>query len=219
MASEEEKLSTALKKVLPEAELGLDMRSLLSTLDSKDLLNPYEYQDVNSEPNRIEQTRKVFNYIRGKGPDYQEKFVKVLEQQGRGTEHWAKKIRELAGASVESSGENSNSSDNTPEPEEPRNRLEDKPTSLEVLDGIVPKVAPNWETLSVRLGVEDEGKQIEKDHAKVKDRCYQVIKAWLDGKGLKPVTWEFLLKAARKEGFEDLANDIEKKLEQGQRLD
>ena len=123
MASEEEKLSTALKKVLPEAELGLDMRPLLSTLDSKSLLNPYEYQDVNSEPNRIEQTRKVFNYIRGKGPDYQEKFVKVLEQQGRGTEHWAKKIRELAGASVESSGENSNSSDNSPEPEEPRNRL------------------------------------------------------------------------------------------------
>ena len=119
MAYNDDELGTAMRKVLPRAELNMDLRPILTTLDAEDLLNPYEYQDVNSTANRIEQTRKVFRYIRAKGPKYKEKFVEILGRPGSGTEHWAKEIRELSGV-VEASTEE------TPcnlEPEEPKNRL------------------------------------------------------------------------------------------------
>ena len=110
MAYEESKLSTAFRKFLPEAERRLDLRSFLSTLQSENLLTPFEYQDVNTETNRFVQTQKVFNYIRGKGQDYQEKFLRILGQPGSGAEDFVKKIREFVGISERSSRTNSSSS-------------------------------------------------------------------------------------------------------------
>ena len=118
MASDEDKWSNAMKKILPEAELGLDVRPILSTLDSENLLNAYEYQDVDSEPNRIEKTRKVFKYVRAKGPKYQIKFVEILDRPG--TEHWAKKIRDLVGAPNEVRYEDPETNEGA---QEPHNRL------------------------------------------------------------------------------------------------
>ena len=103
MAYEESKLSIAFKKFLPEAERRLDLRSFLSTLQSENLLTPFEYQDVNAEAMPFMQTRKVFNYIRGKGQDYQEKFLRILGQAGSGAEDFVKKIRDFVGISEGSS--------------------------------------------------------------------------------------------------------------------
>ena len=118
MASEEDKWSNAMRKILPQAELHLDVRPILSTLDSKNLLNAYEYQDVDSEPNKIEKTRKVFKYVRAKGPKYIKKFVEILDRPG--TERWANEMRAFVGAPKEVTNEDPETVQGV---EEPHNRI------------------------------------------------------------------------------------------------
>ena len=91
--------SRALKQVLPEAERRMDIRPIITKLDSNNLLNFYEYAEVESTRNRIEQTRKVFQYIANKDTLYIHKFVYILETSS-GFEHWARTIKENAGIPV-----------------------------------------------------------------------------------------------------------------------
>lgn len=94
--SEFEVWSKALKQALPDAERRMDIRPIISKLDSHNLLNFYEYAEVDSTRNRIEQTRKVFQYIANKDTLYIQKFVYILESSD-GFEHWARVIKENAG--------------------------------------------------------------------------------------------------------------------------
>ena len=91
--------SRALKQALPDAERRMDIRPIISKLDSHNLLNFYEFAEVDSTRNRIEQTRKVFQYIANKDTLYIQKFVYILEGTS-GYEHWARVIKENAGVPV-----------------------------------------------------------------------------------------------------------------------
>ena len=84
---------------------------------------------------------------------------------------------------------------------------------------IVPKVAAKWETLGIQLGLEDEVEQIGKDKSIVRERCFHVIKEWMEGRRRKPITWEVLLDAVSKEGYVDFADEVREKLEKGEQLD
>ena len=97
--SEFEVWSRALKQVLPEAEKRMDIRPIITKLDSNNLLNYYEYAEVEGLRNRIEQTRKVFQCIGNKDTLYIHKFVYILETSD-GFEHWARTIKEYAGVPV-----------------------------------------------------------------------------------------------------------------------
>ena len=97
--SEFEVWSRALKQVLPEAERRMDIRPIITKLDSNNLLNYYEYAEVEGVRNRIEQTRKVFQFIGNKDTLYIHKFVYILETSD-GFEHWARTIKEYAGVPV-----------------------------------------------------------------------------------------------------------------------
>ena len=97
--------------------------------------------------------------------------------------------------------------------------IEEKPSQREILNVIVPKVAAKWDTLGIQLGLEDEVEQIEKDKNTVRERCFHVIKDWMEGRRRKPITWEVLLDAVSKEGYADFADEIREKLEKGKQLD
>ena len=97
--SEFEVWSRALKQVLPEAEKHMDVRPITTKLDSNNLLNYYEYEDVDSTKNRIEKTRRVFHYMASKDTMYIKKFVYILETSS-GFERWAREIKEAAGIPV-----------------------------------------------------------------------------------------------------------------------
>ena len=94
-----------------------------------------------------------------------------------------------------------------------------KPSKREVLNVIVPKVAAKWDFLGIQLGIEDEAEQIKEDHERVRDRCFYIINAWMNGKGRRPITWKVLVEAVKKEGYEDFADDIQRKLENGEELE
>ena len=84
-----------LKKALPEVEHQLNVSSMITALHGMDLLDDWEYGEVNSEPNSIKKTRMVFNNIRGKGPELQQLFVTFLESK-KGTKHIADVIKDYA---------------------------------------------------------------------------------------------------------------------------
>lgn len=88
-----ESWAKALIKILPEAELVLDVRPFLPQLESEKILNPYEYAEVEKESNnRIDRVRLVFRAAAGKDIQYIKKFVEILDNPG--TEQWARLIRE-----------------------------------------------------------------------------------------------------------------------------
>ena len=97
--------------------------------------------------------------------------------------------------------------------------IDQKPKGRDILNVVVPRLKATWETLAIQLEVADhEIDAIRMDHEMVRDRCYQVLKNWLNGGGRKPVTWNTLLKAIRLEGFEDFATELEQKIKQNREL-
>ena len=94
----------------------------------------------------------------------------------------------------------------------------EKPKKREVLNVVVPKIAHEWKYIAVQLEIEEEAEQINQDYQKVKDKCYHVIVAWLDGKGRSDVTWNALLGALDAQGFHDFAEELKHKLARGEEL-
>ena len=79
----------------------------------------------------------------------------------------------------------------------------EKPKKREVLNVVVPKIAHEWKYIAVQLEIEEEAEQINQDYQKVKDKCYHVIVAWLEGKGCSDITLSTLLSAIDAQGFHD----------------
>ena len=94
----------------------------------------------------------------------------------------------------------------------------EKPKKREVLNVVVPKIAHEWRYIAVQLEIEEEADQIDQDYQKVKDKCFQVIVAWLEGKGRSDITWNALIKAMSAQGFHDFAEELKQKLARGEEL-
>ena len=86
----------ALKKCLPEAEVYLDVRPFLSTLQKEGILDAYEYANVRESINAIDRVRLVFEAAERKEVQYIKKFVEIIDLPGAG--QWADMIRKEAGA-------------------------------------------------------------------------------------------------------------------------
>ena len=90
-----------------------------------------------------------------------------------------------------------------------------KPTLLECQNlGIVSKMASNWSRLAIYLGLEDRMGRIDDDYSKVREKCSNVLKLWIKGKGRKhskePVTWKTLLDTIQKL-YPSFADDLRTK--------
>ena len=94
----------------------------------------------------------------------------------------------------------------------------DKPNKREVLNVVVPKIAHEWKYIAVQLEIEEEAQQIDQDYQKVKDKCFHVIVAWLEGKGRSDITWNALISAISAQGFQDFAEELKQKLARGEEL-
>ena len=206
-------LKKALIKILPEAERSLDASSILTTLQAEDIINDYEYYDIDGERNRIVKARKVFQFVSGKGADIIYKFIDILDAEP-GTKHLADKIREKAGITKQDDPIDEAGGENL----EPENVLESKPRKLDLLHGVVPKVAAKWKYIGLMLGMDDVLDQIDKDEKTVRDKCFAMFEAWLKGEGNKIITWEEVIKAIEKEGYGDFAVFLKESLENGKDL-
>lgn len=62
--------------------------------------------------------------------------------------------------------------------------------------GIVLKMASEWYTFGVYLGLEDDVDNVDANYRLVQDKCARVITLWLNGNGKKhskdPITWQTL---------------------------
>ena len=94
----------------------------------------------------------------------------------------------------------------------------EKPKKKEVLNVVVPKIAHEWKYIAVQLEIEEVADQINLDYQKVKEKCFHVIVAWLEGKGHSDITWNALLKAMEAQGFHDFAEELKQKLARGEEL-
>ena len=94
----------------------------------------------------------------------------------------------------------------------------EKPKKKEILNVVVPKIAHEWKYIAVQLEIEEVADQINLDYQKVKEKCYHVIVAWLEGKGHSDITWNALLKAMEAQGFHDFAEELKQKLARGEEL-
>ena len=92
----------------------------------------------------------------------------------------------------------------------------DKPSLIRCQElGVVSKLASEWYTFAVYLGLEEEADQIDHNYRFVQEKCKQVIALWLKGSGKKhskdPITWETLRSVIEKiyPAFaEELAEEI-----------
>lgn len=92
----------------------------------------------------------------------------------------------------------------------------DRPTLIRCQElGIVSKLASEWYTFAVYLGLEDEADQIDYNYRFVQEKCKQVITLWLKGSGKKhskdPINWETMRSVVEKiyPAFaEELAEEI-----------
>lgn len=74
---------------------------------------------------------------------------------------------------------------------------DDKPSLIDCQQfGIVSKMASEWYTFAVYLGLEDDADNIDANYRYVQEKCTQVITLWLKGSGKKhsrePITWHTL---------------------------
>ena len=80
--------------------------------------------------------------------------------------------------------------------------------------GVVSKMASNWSSLAIYLGLEDKMDRIDDDYPKVREKCTNVLKLWIKGKGRKyskePVTWKTLLDTIHKL-YPSFADDLRTK--------
>ena len=81
---------------------------------------------------------------------------------------------------------------------------------------VIPKVAAEWMSLAIQLGVEN-GKIniIKKTHSSnCEDACRELFFRWIDeerGTGREPRTWDSVVRAIRKIGKEGLADELNEK--------
>ena len=95
--------------------------------------------------------------------------------------------------------------------------LGQKPTLKEVRDYVVPHVSSGkWEYLGIELDLDDDGTLV--DHIR-KERggdeakcCLDVLKAWLQGKGVEPKTWRTLVGCLRKIEAKEAVRSIEENI-------
>lgn len=74
--------------------------------------------------------------------------------------------------------------------------------------------AHQWEDLGIELNIDDNGSKLDEikkerrgDEAKC---CLDVLKAWLQGAGEEPKTWEVLLNCLREIGANEAVQSIER---------
>ena len=87
---------------------------------------------------------------------------------------------------------------------------------LDLLEGngkqvrVINTVAHDWERVAIRLHFTgDDITRIERDHSKSERACQSVFTEWLKGKGLRPTTWNTVIKALREAEFSQVADDLE----------
>lgn len=81
---------------------------------------------------------------------------------------------------------------------------------------VILKVAAEWESLAIQLGVgNDNIKIIKKNHSSnCEDACRELFFRWIDeekGTGREPRTWDSVVQAIRKMGLKGLADELNKK--------
>lgn len=81
--------------------------------------------------------------------------------------------------------------------------LDGQPTLMQCKDlGISSKLASEWYTLAIFLGLEDIVDDIDSDFNRVEKKCEESLKLWIKGKGSvhfkEKITWLSLLRVVRK---------------------
>ena len=95
------------------------------------------------------------------------------------------------------------------------NRLEEKPSNKECLRLFVNELEAHWKQLGTGLGLAEDGvlDAIDRDNASCTDKCMDVIKKWLEGRGTVRCTWSGILEVIAKHcQRRELANRIQQKL-------
>ena len=74
------------------------------------------------------------------------------------------------------------------------------------------KIGPNVQTFGILLLEDENGAKVDaitKEEKQVKDVVLTILKKWLRGEGVRPVTWRTLIQIMRDSEFDELANDVE----------
>ena len=76
---------------------------------------------------------------------------------------------------------------------------------------IIKTVAPRWNDVGILMDFDETGKkleQIEKDKHDVEPCCQTMFQYWLEGNGIKPVSWKTLLQILEDCNFKTLADQV-----------
>ena len=74
---------------------------------------------------------------------------------------------------------------------------------------IIRSVAPWWKKVGLLLKISEATLgEIDASNEDVQSRCRNMFECWLEGAGVKPVSWATLLEALQDSGFYVLAQDV-----------
>ena len=76
---------------------------------------------------------------------------------------------------------------------------------------IIDMVAPRWKYVGDLMNFDQTGEtldQIQKREASEESRCRKMFQLWLEGKGVKPVSWATVLAILEDSDLKELAYDI-----------
>lgn len=98
--------------------------------------------------------------------------------------------------------------------------ISSKPTLSDLDELVVPKVAPNWQRLALKLGVKDSLIRVifQNQPDDCEEACLDMLYRWLTGEqhtGKRDRTWSYLLTALGRAGFVQLEQDLRRKYFQG----
>ena len=99
----------------------------------------------------------------------------------------------------------------------PRLGPDPQPVRLQdIEEQVVPKVAADWEQLAIYLGVEPAllGNIKKNNSCECREGCRDMLCRWIESKrgtGRQPRTWDSVVRAIRRMGREDLAEQLRRR--------
>ena len=90
------------------------------------------------------------------------------------------------------------------------------PTEQQLFHHVARKLGTDWTSFSIYLGFSyNHVQQADSKEQAFEHKAFNILSAWLKGRGSGPITWATILKALNTAGRKDLAHDIKTDIESG----